>query len=170
MAFELVTWESKAVLVGLVAIFGALGGFAAELLKTREIAGREEDGTIELGRRLNARFYDFGASASVVLGVIVAGIAMGVFQPIEEVAVDGGSEQRYDVFQVFALCAIAGFSAPKFLHTARERLLAMMAVGRMETALVDAKAVGQAGSDDADKGKAVAAVVDAALLPDGRRM
>ncbi|MEA2396584.1 MAG: hypothetical protein QOK25_140 [Thermoleophilaceae bacterium] len=165
MTFELEKTGAKLALVGLVLIAGALGGFAAELLKVRKVDGQNEEGVWEGWRRLTNKYYDLGTPASLFLGMIAAALAMGIFSPIDEVAKGTAKVHQYDLWRVVALTLTAGFSAPKFLATAQERLLALVTQTRFQSALESAQQAAQQAPAADPQHKTVEAIVNKALAP-----
>lgn len=185
MSVELDSDGAKYVLVAIVLLGGMLGGVAAELFKTRKIGGVDEEGGWELRGRLTPRYADWGGWASVVLGVVAAGIAMGLFDQVEDVAkvtpAEGSTPastttvEEYDVWRVVAVSLIAGFSAPKFLALAQERLLALTTQERFGGALLTARAATDAQVKQAEgattpelakqQAEVIQAITDSVLPP-----
>jgi hypothetical protein len=164
MNVELASSGAKYVLVAIVILGGMLGGIAAELMKTRKVAGIDEEGGWERPTKLSARYADLGGWASVVLGVVAAGVAMGLFDQVQDAAkvVPGTGTgtaatpastttvEQYEVWRVVATSLIAGFSAPKFLALAQERLLALTTQKQLEGTLLTTSAVADAHAAQAD--------------------
>jgi uncharacterized membrane protein YeaQ/YmgE (transglycosylase-associated protein family) len=150
MSVELDSDGAKYLLVVIVLLGGIFGGIAAELFKTRKVRGVDEEGGWELPSKLTSRYSDWGGWASVLLGIVAAAIAMGLFDQVEDVAkvVPGEGNkppttttvETYEVWRVVAVTLIAGFSAPKFLALAQERLLALTTQTRFEGALITTQA------------------------------
>ncbi len=156
---------SKIVLVVLVVFLGAVGGFCAELLKVRKIAGADEEGVVEMSKRLTGRFYDYGTWASVILGMVAAAIAMGVFDPVTTPAPAEGAaasaeapKEQYDIWRLCLLCIVAGFSAPKFLTTLQERFLALVTAEKVQSKLDSAA---QVAKNPDNPNAAVVAILEA---------
>ncbi len=164
MNVELASSGAKYVLVAIVILGGMLGGIAAELMKTRKVEGSDEEGGWERPTKLSARYADLGGWASVVLGVVAAGVAMGLFDQVQDVAkvapgTGSGTTatpattttvEEYDVWRVVATTLIAGFSAPKFLALAQERLLALTTQKQLEGTLLTTSAVANTHAAQAD--------------------
>ena len=156
MTIDLDTTMTKIVLGLIVVGAGAVGGVAAELLKTRKISATDEEGGWEMPKRVATRYYDLGGWASVLLGIVAAAVAMGLFDLVKEVqrAVPAAPTdqspttitiEQYDLWRVVAVALVAGFSAPKFLATAQERLIALVSQQQMETTVRQTAVVTQAG-------------------------
>jgi hypothetical protein len=135
---DLTSDKTKLVLVLIVLVCGALGGVAAELMKTRRIANVDEEGGVELPERLTPRYYDLGVWASIILGLVAALISMWVFDLIDQVPKGGtatGTKDQYDIWEVVGITLLAGFSAPKFLMLLQERMLALLTAEQMQERL-----------------------------------
>jgi H+/Cl- antiporter ClcA len=149
MTIDLTSTKTKLVLALLVVLAGAIGGLAAELMKTRKISGTDEDGGIELPKLLSRRYFDLGFPASLFLGVVAAAVAVWVFDLIQTVQQSGKSVDQYNIVRVVGVTLVAGLSAPKFLQTAQERLLAQMTAQRFENGLRTAGAANTAAQGTA---------------------
>ena len=172
MTVELDTTWTEIVLGIIVVAGGALGGFSSELLKTRKIAGVDEQGVIERRQSLTARFYDAGTWASVLLGVVAAAIAMALLNPIEEIAAVAPADatasateptEQYDFWKVLGLVLTAGVSAPAFLAITQERFLALATQDRFAGALtsIEQTVQAQGNAPTADAVNATQAAVSA---------
>ena len=179
MSVELASSGAKYILVAIVVLGGMLGGIAAELMKTRKIEGIDEEGGWERPTKLSVRYADLGGWASVVLGAVAAGVAMGLFDQVQDVAkaVPGTGTgtaatpattttvEEYEVWRVVATTLIAGFSAPKFLALAQERLLALTTQKQLEGTLLTTSAVANAhAAQAADAASPQMAVQQAAVI------
>ncbi|MCA1678531.1 MAG: hypothetical protein LC777_06085 [Actinobacteria bacterium] len=118
-----------------------------------------EEGGWEKRSDVSPRYSDWGGWASVLLGGVAAGIAMGLFDQVRDVTrivpASGSTPpttttvEEYDVWRVVALTLIAGFSAPKFLALAQERLLALTTQKKFESALITTSAAAGAQAQQA---------------------
>jgi hypothetical protein len=139
MTVDLTTTKTKIVFWAIVALCGALGGLAAELVKARKIGPRSEEGAIELSKRLTPRLLDLGTPASLIVGAVAAAVAVWIFSMVDTVSRGTGASaqivDQYNVVRLVGVALIAGFSGPKFLQTAAERTLALIDEQHMETAL-----------------------------------
>jgi uncharacterized membrane protein YeaQ/YmgE (transglycosylase-associated protein family) len=159
MSVELDANGAKYVLVAIVLLGGLFGGIAAELFKTRTIRGVVEEGGWERRSRVTTRYSDWGGWASIVLGIVAAGIAMGLFDQVQDVTkvvpASGNTPattttvEKYDVWRVVAVTLIAGFSASKILALAQERLLALTTQKQFESALITTSAAAGAQAQQA---------------------
>lgn len=135
MTIALTNDDTKIVFGVIVVVAGLLGGLAAELMKSRKVGGADEDGALELPKLLSRRYFDVGFPASMFLGAVAAAVAVWVFDLVDQVPEGGKIVDKYDIVKVVGVSLIAGFSAPKFLQTAQERLLAQMTAQRFESGL-----------------------------------
>jgi hypothetical protein len=182
MTVDLTTTKTKIVFWVIVAVCGALGGLAAELVKSRKIGHRSEEGAIELSKRLSPRFLDIGTPASLFVGLVAAAVAVWIFDMVSTVphgtGTDAGTVDQYNVAKLVGVTIIAGFGGPKFLQNAAERMLAVVDQQHMETALrstlaastaqsTAAKAAGAAGGAAAveQHAQVVEAIAREALSP-----
>jgi hypothetical protein len=139
MTVDLKTTAAKVVFWVLVVVCGALGGFTADLVKTRKIGGRDEEGVIERSAGLGQRYLDLGTIASLIVGAVAAAVAVWIFDIVNTVTIGTGTAAKtvdqYGVIQLVGVSLIVGFSGPKFLQTAAERTLALVDSQHLETAL-----------------------------------
>jgi uncharacterized membrane protein YeaQ/YmgE (transglycosylase-associated protein family) len=164
---DLTSDKTKLVLVVLVLVCGALGGLAAELMKTRRIAGIDEEGGVERPAKLTPRYTDWGAWATIILGIVAALIAMWAFDLIDQVPKGGtatGNKDQYDIWEVVGVTLVAGFSASKLLTLLQERMLALLTAEQMKERMGGTRTVlheSMATADTLDDAQKAAQVVDA---------
>jgi hypothetical protein len=156
--------------------FGAVGGFAYELLQVRS----RQTGTLELPhRQARAQFVDIGFIASLVLGAIAA-IAISYFFTPEVLVKSGpvGNEvitTKWQIVKVVPLSIIVGSAGGAFLTAMQARALAQIneqkaqkavAVGKATVEQVGAAATresGAAAASPADRSAEVAAQAVSAI-------
>jgi hypothetical protein len=147
---RLVTLDSVTDYVWLFVVagcFGALGGFAYELLQVR---GSQQTGTVELAgwRGENRSFYDLGLFASLALGAIAA-IAISYFFTPEVLVKSGAAPNevittKWQIVKVVPLSIIVGSAGGAFLTAMQARVLAQLnAQKAATTAAVSKTAVAQ---------------------------
>jgi hypothetical protein len=125
--------------------FGAVGGFAYELLQVRS---GDQTGTVELAGRRGSGFYDFGFFASLALGAIAAMAISYFFTP--EVLVKTGEPPnevittKWQIVKVVPLSIIVGSAGGAFLTAMQARVLAQLnAQKATTTAAVSKTAIAQ---------------------------
>ena len=124
----------------LAAFFGAVGGFAAELLLNRG----GETGRFELPRRTGHHF-DFGGFATLAVGAIAGAAILLVFPPAQvTVTTSDGSAtvtNGYDVLRLSVTALVAGSAGGSVLTALQARLSA--AIAQADVALKEHVAVEQ---------------------------
>lgn len=117
------TSGDMAVLLGVAALFGAIGGIAADLLLVRN----KESGMIELPRRVKG-FFDLGTLATMIIGAVAGMAAIYVFPPETVVtnSVDGTSTTvvKYELLKLVPLALIVGSAGGAFLSAVQARVIA----------------------------------------------
>jgi hypothetical protein len=139
---ELETVPQHLLMLGIAAVFGGIGGIAAELLELRGEA--KDTGALEIPRSLGKRYRDLGWLASVVLGAIAATAALFFLAPTEEIVrpVAGGTETttEYELFKLVALSLIVGSAGSRFLAALQDRALATAKAERTDAAVATSQA------------------------------
>ena len=141
-------------------IFGAVGGFAYELLQVR----KKQSGTLELPRhRSTDSFVDLGFFASLALGAIAAMAVTYFFTP--EVLVktqEGGVDvitTKWQIVKVVPLSIIVGSAGGAFLTAMQTRALAQLNAQKAETtAAVSKTAVAQIAASATTTAQSAAAM------------
>jgi len=130
------------------ASFGAVGGFAYELLLTRgEKTGAPETGGLELPghRTAVSNFWDLGFVGSMFLGAVAAVAVSYFFTPETQVKVtEGGTEvikTQWQIVKVVPLSLIVGSAGGAFLTAMQARVLARLKEQEAEATKKAAQAV-----------------------------
>jgi hypothetical protein len=135
--YELTDISSYVILFVFVAIFGLLGGLAAELLLNRN----GETGAFELPRR-SPGFIDIGGFATLLVGVVTALAILLVFPPaqISVTTADGSTtlSNGYDIVRLAGTALVAGSAGGSVLTALQARLTA--AVAQAEVVLKEQEA------------------------------
>ena len=105
-------------LLVLAAVFGAIGGLAAELLVTR----RGQNGWLRRSKKEAGALY-LGYWANIILGSVAALAALAALQT--EVTTTNGTEQQYNVIKVISFALIVGSIASGALGALQEKLFGL---------------------------------------------
>jgi hypothetical protein len=136
-------------------------------MKTRRIADVDEEGGVEPPKKLTPRYTDWGAWASIILGIVAALISMWAFDLIDQVPKGGnatGNKDQYDIWEVVGVTLVAGFSATKLLVLLQERMLALLTAEQMKERMFGTRTVAHealATVNSAQDAQNAARVVDA---------
>lgn len=137
--------------IGFAALFGAIGGFLAELLIPRGKAGI---GSVELpGPSRKGRLFDLGLLANVILGAGAAVAALWVL-PRREVTITAAglttTVESYDGLWLIGISIVFGLASGAVLTSLQGRALAVINVQTAQEATVAAETKLQAAKGQAD--------------------
>lgn len=112
-----------AIMLGVAALCGALGGFVFELLQRRD----GNPGKIEVPwKPKRGSFYDLGWIASVIIGAAAAVAVLYFFPPTLSIDTGGQTTLRYDLVKLVALSLIVGSAGGSFLSAMQAQVLATL--------------------------------------------
>jgi uncharacterized membrane protein YeaQ/YmgE (transglycosylase-associated protein family) len=150
MTVDLTTTTTKVVFWILVVLCGVVGGFAADLVKTHKIGGQDQEGVVERPTYLSQRYLELGVFASLIVGAVAAAVAVWILGTVQTGTTGTGTAAKtvdqYLVVKLVGTSLLVGFSGPKFLQTAAEKVLAQVNAVHLETGVRAAAAASAASA------------------------
>lgn len=122
---DLVATRDYVWMLVIAAVFGALGGFAGDLLIIRKSGQGQLERPHDAGQ--NKRFFDLGWGANVVVGAVAAVAVLWVLSPTSESTNAAGvTTKSYDLVKLVAISLIVGTLGASMLKALQDRALALI--------------------------------------------